>query len=80
MPPMDTAFHRLQDLFRQLGLPGDRASIDQFIQQHRPLPAGVALCNAGFWSESQAQFLREAISADADWAEVVDQLAVRLSA
>ena len=34
--------------------------------------------DAFFWSESQAQFLRDDILDDADWAEVVDQLDVLL--
>ena len=77
---MDTAFHRLQDLFRQLGLADDRAAIDQFIATHGPLPVGMAVHEAPCWTPSQAQFLREAIAADADWAEVVDMLATRLGA
>lgn len=77
---METPFHRLPDLFRQLGLPDDAAAIDRFIATHRPLPAGVALCEAPFWTPTQAQFLREQIRADADWSELVDALAVRLSA
>ena len=76
---MDTTlFPRLRDLFRQLGLPDEPAAIERFIAEHRPLPAGTALCDAPFWSRSQAQFLREQIMADADWAEVVDLLSVRL--
>lgn len=77
---METPFHRLPDLFRQLGLPDDPVAIDRFIAVHRPLPAGVPLCEAPFWSPTQAQFLREQIRADADWSELVDALAVRLSA
>lgn len=77
---METPFHALADLFRQLGLPDDTAAIERFIATHRPLPAGVALCDAPFWSASQAQFLRESIVRDADWAEPVDTLAALLSA
>ena len=77
---MESTFHPLTDLFRQLGLADDTAAIAQFIEAHRPLPAGVALCDAPFWSPSQAQFLRQAIRCDADWAEPVDSLAVLLSA
>jgi hypothetical protein len=36
------------------------------------------LADAFFWSPSQAQFLRDDILDDADWAEVVDQLDVLL--
>lgn len=76
---MDYAIHRLADLFRQLGLPDDPTAIEQFIAEHRPLPPGVALADASFWSPSQAQFLREEISEDADWAEIVDSLASLLA-
>ncbi|MBL8349690.1 MAG: DUF2789 domain-containing protein [Burkholderiaceae bacterium] len=76
---METPFHGLADLFRQLGLADDPASIERFIATHRPLPAGTALCDAPFWTASQAQFLREGIVGDADWAEPVDSLAALLS-
>jgi hypothetical protein len=76
---MDTEFHRLCDLFRQLGLPDEPAEVDAFITRHGPLPAGVALCEAAFWTPVQRQFLREQILADADWAEVVDALSLRLT-
>jgi hypothetical protein len=66
-------------LFRQLGLPDDPTAIDRFIAAHRPLPAGMALCDAPFWTPAQAQFLREQIGQDADWSELVDELAARLS-
>lgn len=71
---MEPSIHQLGDLFRQLGLPDDPASIERFIAAHRPLPAGVALADASFWTPSQAQFLREELSDDADWAEIVDTL------
>ncbi|QEL65197.1 hypothetical protein OTERR_17210 [Oryzomicrobium terrae] len=76
---MENAIHKLCDLFRQLGLPDDPAAIEAFIATHRPLPHGVALADAPFWSPSQAQFLREELSEDADWAELVDALALLLS-
>ncbi len=76
---MENAIHKLSDLFRQLGLPDDPAAIEAFIAAHRPLPHGVALADAPFWSPSQAQFLREELSEDADWAELVDALALLLS-
>lgn len=77
---MDDAFHRLCDLFRQLGLPDEPAEVERFIAEHRPLPEGMGLCEAPFWTPSQVQFLREQIIADADWAPVVDDLAARLAA
>lgn len=75
---METPFHRLCDLFRQLGLPDAPAEVDSFLANHR-LPPGSALCDAPFWTPVQARFLREQIQADADWAEVVDLLAARLT-
>ncbi|CAD5105977.1 DUF2789 domain-containing protein [Zestomonas carbonaria] len=75
---MDTVPHNLATLFAQLGLPDDRASIDGFLASHRLQP-GQALPDAPFWNEGQAAFLREALADDSDWAEEVDELAVRLS-
>ena len=77
---METPFHPLAELFRQLGLADEPAAIERFVASHRPLPAGVSLCDAPFWTVSQVQFLRQAIHLDADWAEPVDTLAVLLSA
>lgn len=71
---MDTSTHTFSALFEQLGLAADSASIDQFIRTHRLFSNEIALHEASFWTESQAQFLREAISSDSDWAEVVDEL------
>ena len=75
---MELSNHPFTELFDQLGLPSDEASIVAFIDAHRPLPEGVSLPEADFWSPSQAAFFRESIQADADWAEVVDQLNVAL--
>jgi hypothetical protein len=66
--------HDLATLFAQLGLPNDPASIDAFIAAHRPLPDQVALADAPFWTPAQAAFLAEELQADADWAEVIDEL------
>jgi len=77
---MDLTHHDLKDLFEQLGLPSAPAEIDAFIAQHRPLADDVLLPDAPFWSEAQAQFLREEFDEDADWAEMVDQLNIRLRA
>lgn len=75
---MEPVVHSINALFRQLGLPDDDTAVDQFIQSHRPLPQAMTLPEATFWSSAQAEFLREAISDDADWAEVVDELDSRL--
>lgn len=71
---MSQTFHRFSELFAQLGLPSDEAGIQQFIQQHAPLPHAVNLADAPFWTPSQQAFLREGLLQDADWAEVIDQL------
>lgn len=75
---MDDSNHTLCDLFEQLGLPCSTQDIDAFIENHRPLPPEVALCEAPFWSDAQKTFLSEQLKADADWAELVDQLNLRL--
>ncbi len=75
---METTQHALGRLFRQLGYADDPDTIEAFISSHR-LAAGVALADAPFWSAAQARFLREALEQDSDWAEVADQLAVRLT-
>ena len=71
---MEGFVHNLSNLFAQLGQPNDDASIARFIETHSPLPEGVQLADAAFWTPAQAGFLREAILEDADWAEVIDEL------
>ena len=71
---MEPPVHDLPALFKQLGLPDDPVSIDQFVAVHSPLKADLKLADAFFWTDSQRQFLREGILEDADWAEVVDEL------
>lgn len=75
---MEPTTHTLSDLFAQLGLDDDPQSIDRFIAEHRPLPDTVKLADAPFWTDGQAQFLREELNDDSDWAPMVDQLNVRL--
>lgn len=75
---MEPTVHPFSDLFAQLGLPNDSASIQQFIATHSPLPDDMRLEEAPFWSPAQAQFLKEEWREDADWAPLVDQLNVRL--
>ena len=75
---MDDPVHPLYELFNQLGLPSDTASIEGFIARHRPLPQEIRLSEASFWSTQQAQFLSEAVRDDADWAPVVDKFDVLL--
>lgn len=70
---MDTDQHTMKSLFQQLGLPSSDASIDAFFYNTH-LPANIPLESAAVWNSAQAQFLREALAEDSDWAEVVDQL------
>ena len=71
---MQSPNHDLSALFAQLGLPADSASQELFVRQHAPLAEHIRLADAPFWNAAQAALLREQLSADADWAEVVDQL------
>lgn len=75
---MAHAHYSLEDLFAQLGLSNDPASIDAFIVQHHPLPNGVALYRAAIWSPTQRSFLKEEIIGDGDWALAIDELNRRL--
>ena len=75
---MDLATPTMHDLFAQLGLPNEEEEIQRFVAQHRPLPQNMLLAEAPFWTPAQAQFLREQLQRDADWAEVVDQLNMSL--
>ncbi len=75
---MEPTTHTLSDLFAQLGLEDDPQSIDRFIADHRPLPDTMQLADAPFWTAAQAQFLRDELNDDSDWAPMVDQLNVRL--
>jgi hypothetical protein len=68
----------MSTLFDQLGEASDNAGIERFIALHGTLSSGTHLHEAGFWSASQASFLREALVADAAWAPVVDELNARL--
>ena len=75
---MESIDHQLGELFAQLGLANDPASIDRFIKQHAPLDSSIRLADASFWNTAQARMLHEAIAQDADWAEVVDHFDARL--
>ncbi len=77
---MEQTVHPFSDLFAQLGLPDDEASIRRFIADHAPLPSDMRLEEAPFWSEAQARLLREERIEDADWIVVIDQLNVALHA
>ncbi len=77
---MELPLHTFDELFAQLGLPSDTAAIEQFIARHAPLPDHLALADAPFWTPSQSAFLHEELRSDADWAELVDALNVRMHA
>lgn len=74
---MESINHPFSELFEQLGLDASHDGIEQFIASHT-LPAELELANAPFWSAAQANFLKEGWQSDSDWAEVIDQLNVRL--
>lgn len=76
---MEPPVHSINNLFTQLGIASDDASIARFIQTHRAA-GNVVLSEASFWTPAQAAFLREEILKDADWAEVIDQLNAELHA
>lgn len=71
---MEHPDHPFTELFEQLGLASDPESIKRFIERNGPISEEIALPDASCWNEGQAEFLREAIEEDADWAEVVDHL------
>lgn len=71
---METHSHGMTSLFEQLGLPSSEDDIQLFITEHYPLDAKTRLCDANFWTDSQAKFLRDQIKVDADWALVIDTL------
>jgi Protein of unknown function (DUF2789) len=71
---MDTQATSLSQLFAQLGLPDDEASIERFVAHHAPLRGDVILPDAPFWTEAQASFLRSAWKSDDDWVPFVDTL------
>ena len=77
---MESTVHPFSELFAQLGLADDSASIQQFIDTHSPIPNDMRLEDAPFWSTAQSQLLREERRDDADWAMVVDRLNVALHA
>lgn len=75
---MEHAVHPLPELFAQLGLPNSAQDIRWFITTHAPLPDGMRLEEAPFWTPAQAQWLREERIDDADWIGVIDQLNLAL--
>ncbi len=74
---MESGIHSLASLFDQLGLDSSEEAIRLFITENS-LSEGQLIHEASFWSTSQACFLRQALENDADWSELVDQLALLL--
>lgn len=75
---MDSGIHTFSELFAQLGLPSSSREIEDFISRHAPLDDALTLDQAPFWNSAQAGFIREALSSDADWSELVDALNLAL--
>lgn len=75
---MHMPVHPFHQLFEQLGLASDDQAIAAFIKANSPLDGQVRLADAHIWTRAQADFLREAVIDDADWAEVVDALSLAL--
>ena len=50
---MENSIHRLGDLFKQLGLADDVASIERFIRTHRPLSNATPVADAPCWTASR---------------------------
>ena len=76
---MDTTESNMTNLFRQLGLPAEKAEIATFIRDHQ-LAEDVRVSEAPYWNDGQRQFLREQLVVDADWAIIVDELSEALHA
>lgn len=64
---------QLPELFTQLGLPATESAIARFVKEH-PLPQGVTLPEADFWTDAQRDFLNESWQQDSDWCVAVDKL------
>lgn len=75
---MEAQLHTMCNLFAQLGLPSEKAAVEDFIARHRPLGNEIPVYHAPFWSAAQQQFLKEEIIEDADWSAVIDELNGRL--
>lgn len=71
---MDLSNHNMTNLFNQLGLPSDEASIQQFIRDNSPIPADQPIYEASCFTDVQAAFLAQGLDEDSDWSEVIDTL------
>ena len=75
---MDNPNDKMPELFAQLGLDNEPDAIRQFICDHRPVPDGMRLYDAPFWSVGQAALIKEKLQQDDDWSIVIDTLNVQL--
>lgn len=69
---MDTTTVDLTHLFEQLGLGSQPQAIAQFMASHKLAPQ-QHLTEAPFWTPAQKSFLTEALEADAQWTELIEQ-------
>jgi hypothetical protein len=69
----------MTQLFKQLGLPSDEASIQLFISQHDGVCRGCGLVQAPIWNASQREFLQEAVAQDSEWSMMAEALMAALS-
>ncbi len=69
----------MTELFKQLGLPSDEASIQVFLAQNEGVCRHCGLVQAVIWTDSQRNFLKEAVADDADWALTAEALTAALS-
>lgn len=69
----------MTQLFKQLGLPSDEASIQLFLSQHDGVCRHCGLVQAPIWSESQRLFLQEAVAQDSEWSMPAESLMAALS-
>ncbi|QYJ77830.1 DUF2789 domain-containing protein [Shewanella acanthi] len=74
---MDTTPVDLSHLFEQLGLDNQPQAMSTFIAGHK-LSAKTHLSDATFWNEAQRNFIIEALEADAEWTELIEQLDTQL--
>lgn len=65
----------LSDLFKQLGLPDDPASIRDFIGRHEGICKDCTLPHAPIWNDHQRAFLEQAVAEDSDWSLPAEALA-----
>jgi len=76
---MDLSTHNLKNLFDQLGLPSDDASIQQFIKDNAPIPPDQPIYESSCFNDAQAAFLAQGLDEDSDWTEVIDTLHAALT-